>query len=88
MAEEDQMVELPHDEQVWNEEMEKTESSPMGMAKKIFILAKSGFVLYQTVKAALAWRKSKKKMGTAAMLLLLQSALIVAGVCAYKFTSK
>jgi hypothetical protein len=68
--------------------MEKVEQSPLAIAKKIFVLAKTSFVIYQTVKAAIAWRRSKKPMGVPAQLCLLFSALIVGSVCAYKFTSK
>ena len=42
--------------------MEKVEQSPLAIAKKIFVLAKTSFVIYQTVKAAIAWRRSKKPM--------------------------
>ena len=46
--------------------MEKVDASPLAIAKKIFILAKTGFVLYQTIKAAIAWRRTKKPMGVPA----------------------
>ena len=86
MAEEIEMI--PHTDEAWEAEMEKVEASPAAMAKKIFILTKSAFVIYQTMKAAIAWKRSKKPMATPAMLVLTLSALIVGGVCAYKFTSK
>jgi len=79
---------LPRDEEIWNQEMEKVDASPFAIAKKIFILAKTSFIVYQTIKAAMAWRRSKKPMGVPAQILLLFSALIVIGVCVYKFTSK
>ena len=79
---------LPYTDEAWTEEMEKVETSPAAIAKKVFILAKSGFVVYQTVKAAIAWRRSKKPMGVPAQFCLLLSAIIVSLVCAYKFTSK
>lgn len=40
------------------------------------------------MKAALAWKNSKKPMAGPAFLVLLFSAIIVIGVCIYKFTSK
>ena len=83
---EDQL--LPRDEAVWNEEMEKVEASPAAIAKKIFIITKTAFILFQTLKAANAWRKSSKKMAMPATLVLLMSAVIVASIAAYKFTSK
>ena len=49
---------LANTEEAWTQEMDNVEKSPMGMAKKIFILAKTGFVVFQTLKAAYAWRKS------------------------------
>jgi len=55
-----------HNEEEWNQEMEKVEASPLAMAKKVFVLAKTSFVIYQTVKAAVAWRRSKKPMGVPA----------------------
>ena len=81
-------ADLAYTEEAWTEEMENVEKSQMGMAKKIFILAKTGFVVFQTLKGAWAWRNSKKKMTVPAILCLLFSALIVSLVCAYKFTSK
>ena len=86
MAEE--QADLAYTEEAWTQADEAVEKSPMGMAKKIFILAKTGFVVFQTLKGAWAWRNSKKKMTVPAILCLLFSALIVSLVCAYKFTSK
>jgi len=37
---------IPLTEEAWTEEMEKVDASPLAIAKKIFILAKTGFVLY------------------------------------------
>ena len=88
MTEEIEGGDLAYTDEAWAEEMEKVETSPAAIAKKVFILAKSGFVVYQTVKAAIAWRRSKKPMGVPAQVCLLFSALIVSLVCAYKFTSK
>mmetsp|Transcript_31476 Transcript_31476/g.41684 ORF Transcript_31476/g.41684 Transcript_31476/m.41684 type:complete len:98 (+) Transcript_31476:146-439(+) len=68
--------------------MEKVDASPLATLKKIFIVAKTSFILYQTVKAAIAWRRSKKAMGVPAQFCLLFSGLIVLAVCVYKFTSK
>ena len=79
---------MAYTEEAWEQEMDNVEKSGMGMGKKIFILAKTAFVVFQTVKGIIAWRKSKKRMSTPAMLCLLFSALIVCSVCAYKFTSK
>ncbi len=45
-------------EQEWDQEMEKVEASPAAIAKKVFVLAKTSFVIFQTVKAAVAWRRS------------------------------
>lgn len=80
--------EITKSEEVWTQEMEKVDVSPLAIFKKVFILAKTGFILYQTIKAAIAWRRSKKPMGVPAQLCLLFSALIVTSVCVYKFTSK
>ena len=80
--------EIPQDEAAWTAEMEKVDASPLAMFKKVFILAKTSFVLYQTLKAANVWRKSKKPMSMPATMALVFSGLIVACVCAYKFTSK
>lgn len=80
--------EIPHTEEAWTEEMEKTDSSPLGTIKKGLMLLKTAFILYQTVKAAIAWRRSRKPMGVPAQMCLLFSALIVAGGTYYKFTSK
>ena len=80
--------EVAYTEEAWEQEMDNVEKSGMGTAKKIFILAKTGFVVFQTIKGAIAWRKSKKRMSNPALLCLLFSALIVCLVCAYKFTSK
>ena len=96
MAEEDVVAEmlqeqeqaLPQDEEVWNAEMEKVEASPFAIAKKVFIVVKTGFILWQTLKAAGAWRRSKKPMGTPAFICLMFSAFIVINVAIYKFTSK
>jgi len=79
---------VPLNEEAWTTEMDKVDASPLALCKKVFVLAKTAFVVYQTVKAAMAWRKSKKPMGVPAQLCLLFSALIVSGVCYYKFTSK
>ena len=79
---------LPKDEEVWNAEMEKVEASPLAIAKKVFIVVKTAFILWQTIKAAAAWRRSKKPMGTPAFICLMFSAFIVANVAIYKFTSK
>jgi len=68
--------------------MEKVDASPLAMAKKVFVLAKTTFILYQTIKAAIAWRRSKKPMGVPAQMCLVFSGLIVLAVCVYKFTSK
>ena len=68
--------------------MEKVEASPLAIGKKVFVLLKTAFILYQTIKAAIAWRRSKKPMGVPAQFCLLFSGFIVAAVCAYKFTSK
>jgi len=81
-------LELPRTEEAWTQEMDKVEASPLAIVKKVLILAKSGFIIFQTIKAAIAWRKSKKPMGIPAQICLLFSALIVGLVCAYKFTSK
>jgi len=35
-----------HNEEEWNQEMEKVEASPLAMAKKVFVLAKTSFVIY------------------------------------------
>ena len=83
-----QVDSLPRDEAVWAEEMDKVEGSSTGLAKKIFLIAKTSFIVFQTVKAAIAWKRSKKPMGIPALLLLLFSALIVVLVCAYKFKTK
>lgn len=68
--------------------MEKVEQSTFAKVKKVLVLAKTAFIIFQTVKAAIAWRRSKKPMGVPAQFLLLFSAVIVALGCAYKFTSK
>ena len=70
------------------EEMEKVDASPLSKLKKVLVLAKTAFIIFQTVKAAIAWRRSRKPMGIPAQMCLLFSALIVALGCAYKFTSK
>ena len=44
MAEEIEMI--PHTDEAWEAEMEKVEASPAAIAKKIFILTKSAFVIY------------------------------------------
>ena len=79
---------LAHTDEAWEQEMEKVEQSPAAIAKKIFILAKTSFVIWQTMKAAVAWNRSKKPMARPAFLVLLLSAIIVGSVAAYKFTSK
>ena len=79
---------IPQTEEAWTQEMEKTDASPLGTAKKVFVLLKTAFILYQTVKAAIAWRRSKKPMGVPAQMCLLFSGVIVALVTVFKFTSK
>ena len=87
MVEQD-IIDIPHTEEAWNLEMEKVEASPAAIAKKLLLLAKTGFILFQTFKGIMSWRKSKKKMAFGATVCLALSALIVIGGCIYKFTSK
>ena len=86
--EDDQVQMLAQTDEAWEAEMEKVEASPLAIAKKVFIVAKTAFILWQTIKAAAAWRRSKKPMGTPAFLCLMFSAFIVINVAIYKFTSK
>ena len=44
MAEE--QADLAYTEEAWTQAEEEVEKSQMGMAKKIFILAKTGFVVF------------------------------------------
>ena len=44
--EDDQVQMLAQTDEAWEAEMEKVEASPLAIAKKIFILAKSASVIY------------------------------------------
>jgi len=52
------------------------------------VILKTSFLVYQTLKAANSWRKSKSLMAKPALLLLLLNAALVVAVCVYKFSSK
>ena len=69
-------------------EMEKVDKSWPATLKQIFVVVKSAAMICIALHAAYKWRKSKHPMGKAAQLLLIFNALIVLGVCVYKFTSK
>jgi len=88
MSEDSIPLDVARTEAEWSEEMEKVDASPLAIAKKVFIIAKTAFILYQTIKAAKAWRRSNKLMAGPAFICLLFSGLIVLAVCVYKFTSK
>lgn len=68
--------------------MEKVDKSWPATLKQIFVIIKSAVIICITLHAAYKWRKSKHPMGKAAQFCLFFNALIVLGVCIYKFTSK
>lgn len=57
---------IPTTEEEWTAEMDKVEASPLAILKKVLVLAKTAFIVFQTVKAAMAWRRSQKPMGVPA----------------------
>ena len=57
-------------------------------AKQIFIIVKGAFTIWVCLHAAYKWRNTKLPMGIPAQFLLIFNALIVLGVCIYKFTTK
>lgn len=68
--------------------MDEVDKSTFAIVKQIFVILKTSFLVFQTLKAANAWRKSKTAMAKPALFLLLANAALVIGVLFYKFSSK
>lgn len=76
------------DESVLMAQQEEVDKSFFAKLKEIVMLIKAAVILYQTFKAAWAWKKSKMRMATPAMLLLTYSGIILILGQIYKRTSK
>ena len=46
MSEDSIPLDAGRQEEEWNQEMEKVEASPLAIAKKVFIVVKSAFIIY------------------------------------------
>ena len=76
------------DEATLQQAMDEVDGGSPAIAKEIFVLAKTLFTLYQTLKAAWAWRNAKMRMAKPATGLLIFSALILIYGYWYKHSSK
>lgn len=70
------------------ETMDAIDSSGPGMFKTCMIIAKAGYTVKETLKAAKCWLKSDLPMGKPAALVLVLCSVSVMLGAAYKFTSK